>query len=148
MNETEWNSLWPVMLGLWPGDWATPATKAAWGAELSRFDREAVSRGIRALGAERDHVTLAALVTVVTEQQQRLSPRIAAPIPEQLAESEWEVVYQTNLVATQRQLVHERSCVGCRTFAEPPLGKDRRGRPCPIGMAYWEPHFRAGMARP
>ena len=71
------------------------------------------------------------------------------------SEEEEEAVYQANFRAAQQQMLHEATCVKCKVYSEGPQAptkanptRERRGAPCPVGAAFWEPHWAAGMARP
>lgn len=66
-----------------------------------------------------------------------------------------EAAYQASLEAAQRQLLHEQGCQRCAQYSTPPTGatktnptRDRMGSPCPVGLRYYEPAYRAGMPRP
>ncbi len=63
--------------------------------------------------------------------------------------------YQANFERTQRQLLHELGCPRCQQYSQGPTVatkantlRERNGSPCAVGAVYWEPHYRAGVARP
>ena len=150
MTDQEWQACWALIRGSWPlASLGDPVVEASWRAGLDSTLPSDLAQAIRGYALRADRPTLAGLMVAYAEVYGKAHPRIAAPIPDPAPTGDaWEANYQANLIATQRQLEHERTCGACTTFAQPPPGKERRGRPCPVGMGYWEPHFRAGMGRP
>ncbi len=147
MTEDEWGAAWPVLVGSWPNSQlAQGVVKAEWRVAFERCDADAFVAAVRRHAQEADRApSIAELSAYYTAERQRQArkretPRIPAP-PE--TEDEWEARYQANLVATQRQMVHEANCQDCAEYA-----RTRKGAPCPVGGTYWQPHWAAGMPRP
>jgi hypothetical protein len=59
-----------------------------------------------------------------------------------------EAKYQRVLTAAHAQIQHEQVCPRCSIYSNPGPGKAAKGSPCPVGLAYYEPHYLAGMPRP